>query len=329
MKIKKYIREFLYKSFQPFSRNSKIQILDYSGLLLKIAGRNTYVETLSNKADSLHRRIEISYEEEIRDTFLKIISKLVKYTRLTNVKLAIDITDEDFYGKTNNIWIHGWTGEKGVVGKFKYIVLSRVDKYKIPILALPFHVGMNKTDAIDFLLKIARKLFRSISVVLFDRGFYSGEIFALLENTKINYLMFVPENKAVKRYWKEGLDVIKHEVKYNLDKTWNKVKIKLVLVEYQENKWTFATNLKLRNALDYIFLYKKRWQIETNFRVMDEAMIKSRSVNYLVRYFYFMFALLLHVLWCLFGNVQFKRFIYDLENLFGFEILGIRYVFDI
>lgn len=336
MKIKRYVVNFLNKALAPFKRNSKIDAKAYSNLLLKIVGRNTYIETLSNKADSFHRRVENSYEESIIDSFIKLISKLVKHTRLTKVKLAVDITDEDFYGKTSNLWIHGWTGEKGVKGKFKYLVLSRVDEFKIPIMALPFHAGMNVSKAINFLLEFARKLFKSISVVLFDRGFYSGETLSLLEKLKINYLMFIPKKGAVKRYLKETQSFssreVQHEMKWNADKSWSKVKIKLIIIKDfidKNNKiydWCFATNISFANANEFIFLYKKRWQIETNFRVMDEARIKSKSVNYLVRYFYFMFSLLLHLLWLIFGKqIQFKRFIYELENLFGFELIGLRY----
>jgi len=337
MKTKRYIVSFLNKALVPFKRNSKIDAKVYSNVLLKVVGRNTYIETLSDKADSFHRRVESSYEESIINSFTKLISKLVKYTRLTNVKLAIDITDEDFYGKTSNLWIHGWTGEKGVKGKFKYLVLSRVDEFKIPIMALPFYAGMNVSKAINFLLALARKLFKSIAVVLFDRGFYSGETIQLLENLKINYLMFIPKNKTIERYLEEtcifSSREVEHEIKWNANKTGNKIKTKIVLIKGfidKDNKiydWCFATNLSFANVNEFVFLYKKRWQIETNFRVMDEARIKSKSVNYLVRYFYFMFSLLLHALWLIFGNkIQFKRFIYELENLFGFEFLGLRYL---
>ncbi|MBI2672071.1 transposase [Candidatus Woesearchaeota archaeon] len=337
MKIKKYIVNFLNKALAPFKRNSKIDSRVYSNVLLKIAGRNTYIETLTDKADSFHRRVENSYEESIINSFTKLISKLVKHTKLTKVKLAIDITDEDFYGKTSNLWIHGWTGEKGVRGKFKYIVLSRVDEFKIPIMALPFYVGMNISKAINFLLELARRLFRSISVVLFDRGFYSGKIIQLLENLRVNYLMFIPKNKAINRYLEEmrgfSSREAEHEIKWNANKTMNKIKTKLVLIKNfigKNNKiydWCFATNLSFAFANEYIFLYKKRWQIETNFRVEDEAKIKSKSANYMVRYFYFMFSLLLHALWLIFGKkIQFKRFIYELENLFGFELIGLRHV---
>ena len=69
---KKYIIKFLNKSFAPFYKNSKVLIKQYQMLLNKAASHNTYIETISNKADSLHRRINKIYEEDIINAFLHI-----------------------------------------------------------------------------------------------------------------------------------------------------------------------------------------------------------------------------------------------------------------
>jgi hypothetical protein len=59
----------------------------------------------------------------------------------------------------------------------------------------------------------------------------------------------------------------------------------------------FATNLKPSYSL--VFEYKKRWNIETGFRVMEEGKIKSKSNNPLVRFFYFLLRCLLTLVWVL------------------------------
>jgi len=56
-RVRNYMKQFIDKSFQSFSRNSKIHPKGYIKHILKSAQANTYVETVSNKADSLHRRI--------------------------------------------------------------------------------------------------------------------------------------------------------------------------------------------------------------------------------------------------------------------------------
>lgn len=324
--IRHYLKEFVYKSLAPFSRNSILTIEDYLHPICKAASCFAYIETISNKADSLHRRIEQIYEEDIFNAHLDLIKPLLRRYRKMPVALAFDVTGEDFYGKTSNIWIHNWTGEHGVEGKFEYLVVSLVGKEKHQLLALPLHIGYNKTELIEFLMKSLEKIFKNIHLVLLDRGFYSGEVLAYLQEHGINYLVFVPRNKRIKKYWNDGVDYVYHTIKYNTGDTNEKVTIKHVFIEYDKMKWTFATNLNLRKSVHYILAYKQRWQIETNFRVQDESRIKSKSCNHLVRYFYFMVSLLLQFLWKVFGNKQFKYFVISLYEYFLFKSINIEYV---
>lgn len=339
--VKKYIKKFLNKSLAPFSNNTKILAEDYVYHILDASRSNAYVENIGDKADSLHRRIEQTYEENIRDAYIDIIFSLRKYMKLNNVILAIDVTDWDFYGKTSNLYLHNWTGKDGIVAKFKYIVLSMVNKekqHKVPLVALPLHIGYSKAEAIDFLLGIARKLFRKIKIVLFDRGFYSGEVLDLLEKLKLPYILFVPQNKAMKKYLIEvdnfGNKTIKHTIKYYAGNTGYKVIFDLILIKdyYDRNNklwdWCFATNLALENARLYVFYYMRRWQIETNFRVQKEAKIRSRSVNHLVRYFYFMIRMLLHTIWLLFirQKYAFQKFLIVFSNTIFLAKFGIDYI---
>ena len=51
--------------------------------------------------------------------------------------------------------------------------------------------------------------------------------------------------------------------------------------------WVFATNVEETLLENVVVTYKKRWRIETQFRVQDEARIKCKSKEMKVRYFYF------------------------------------------
>jgi IS4 transposase len=118
--------------------------------------------------------------------------------------------------------------------------------------------------------------------------------------------------------------IIEHEMNYDKDKSSTKIKTHLVLIKDKEYDWCFYTNLYLKDAQYYISLYKHRWQIETNFRVEDEAKIKSKSVHYLVRYFYFMLTLLLHTIWLIFPYKQFKWFLIQLYEYMFLKDLKIN-----
>ena len=71
--------------------------------------------------------------------------------------------------------------------------------------------------------------------------------------------------------------------------------------------------------MDLIKKYKKRWQIETDFRVHDEARIKSKSNELIVRYFYFLVSLALMANWqvnrILHPEICFKRYLKELYEV--------------
>ena len=58
------------------------------------------------------------------------ISSLSKKSLSENtdpVMIAFDYTHEDFYGDRNTLWIHGWTGDHGITGKFSFLTTSIVN----------------------------------------------------------------------------------------------------------------------------------------------------------------------------------------------------------
>lgn len=333
MKTVKYITQFLNKAFLPFGKNSKINNKDYAYYLSKTAQANTYVETHSKKADSLHLRIKKTYEEYIRDSYFYLIKKLIKYKRFGKINIAIDITEEIFYGKTRDFHIfHCGKEAEEYAAEFHYIVASIANKKeeeKIPVMALPVTLGCDKAELIDQLLKFCLSLFK-VNLVLLDRGFASGEVINILQQHNLNYLILAKKYETMRCMLEavEKICILEHEMEYNKERTTNKVKTNLVLIkDVADYDWCFYTNLRLSNALNYVITYKQRWRIETNFRVEDEARIKSKSVCSIIRYFYFMFSLLMHTLWLIFSRrIPFKRFLIQNYEMLFCELLGVEWV---
>ncbi len=103
--------------------SDKLSGFHYNKDLLKASSSNTYVETVGNRADSLHLAIERSNIKDIRDSLFSRIIALSKPFNFQekNVMIAFDYTYWDFYGDTNSPWIRGWTGENGIKGKFYFL----------------------------------------------------------------------------------------------------------------------------------------------------------------------------------------------------------------
>ena len=279
---------------------------------------NTYVETINPSiADSLHLDVNKNYPETITTEFFRFAKPLILKQRFGLVNLIADVTEEDFYGKKSSLYIHGWTGERGVVGKFRYLVVAVLFRNQItPFYLAILPIGAFKAEYLGKAVEYAGSLGLKINCLLLDRGFYSGDIINSLQMNNANYLIFVPKNKLMKCMLEsvQGDAIIEHEIKYSKDKNLYLAETNIILVRgAEEYDWVFASNIFLQDAGKYISLYKKRWSIETMFRVHDEARIKSKSLKPEIRLFYFAVSMLLLLIWNLYfkTKITFKKFVIE------------------
>ena len=299
--------------------------------LVKVAKAHSYVETLGTSADSLHHWVKSSYEEDFKAAFEAQVRKALKHLGVGYARLAFDTTSEPFYGKTASLYLHGMAGEP-YGAEFKFITACLIVRNKqIPLMALPVRLGSVTKLTIE-LLEYCQTLFKGIRMVVFDRGFYIAELIDYLEARKIKYLILVPEKKgSISEYVEQTNEIGKygHGMNYSKEKsTWKPKTMIVVCKGITDYAWIFATNIHFRTRVEYIWYYKRRWQIETNFRVEDEARIKSKSAHYLIRYFYFLVSLLLHVLWIVNKNIKyyvpFKKYLDIIEQTLLLDYLEIH-----
>jgi len=323
---------YLQKSFASFGSSIILPLGLIAYELAKCAKSNTYVETLGKHADTLHLWIKKGYEEDYKKAFESIVRKAIKRLGVNYARLAIDFTPEPFYGKSTSLYLINVKGEKWDA-EFHFIVVSLITRNKqIPLMALPVRAGEGIPRPTIELLDYCLSLFRSIRLTTFDRSFYCAEIIDYLEAKNIKYIILMPEKGEIITAYiaRTGeLDKFKHTMKYSKEKsTWKPKTMIVVCKGIDKYPWIFATNIHFKTRVEYLWYYKRRWQIETNFRVEDESRIKSKSCSYLVRYFYFLISLLLHLLWI--GNknfnyyVPYKKYLDVIEHKLLYEYLEIR-----
>jgi len=303
MRFKKYIQQII----KNLSNGLRVATHKIVAALVEAARTISYVETVSNKADTLHRHIKANSEIDLKRAFEFNTRKALKRMGLGRVVLAVDGTGELYYGKNGKLNVRQVKYENGTGEAFTYIVLSVVSPRPLPLMAVPYKQGDDVTALVKELLEYARTLPITIEAVLFDRGFYIGELIKYLSSERIEYLIFVPENKAMKRYISQTDTIasFNHIIKYNKYMSTWEAPTKIVVIKdkffndkkkkFEDCYWCFATNLK--QHLNLIRKYKQRWQIETDFRVHDEARIKSKSNEPIVRYFYFLTSFVLLANW--------------------------------
>jgi len=326
------IRHFIDGSLG-IGRDKSVSGFELSKSLLEAVLYNTYVETVSNKTDILYLRIKQSLAEMTKYSYLDYISRLSKKFDWQNKEfiLAFDYTDEDFYGEVQGFDIHGWTGEDGITGKFKFLTCSIISDdipQKIPLISIPIQLGHNMSYAVTHCLTLIKPYIGKIILTLFDRGFYSKELMYDLKELKIPYLIFVPKHDDKKSILypmnKEEQIAIYNEFEVNKNKRKYLGENILVFLKQIYNPkseknydWVFATNIEDILLENLVVIYKKRWRIETSFRVQDESRIKCKSKEMKIRYFIFLLEQLLQTQWiCFYKNeINFKQFTIEIQKV--------------
>ena len=326
------LKYFINNSLSLNPKTNKISGFELVSHLLDSAAYNTYVETVGNKSDILYLRTKEGLTEMVTYSYLDYIKRLSEKFgwKDKEVMLAFDYTDEDFYGDVQDFSIHGWTGKNGVTGKFKFLTCSIVSDEipeKIPLISIPILMGHYKSYAITYCLKLVKDCIGKINLILFDRGFYDKDLMYELSQNKFPYLIFVPKTKDKQEIiypMEKGETIaIYNEFEVNKDKSkYPGENILVFLKEIYDKKsdkeydWVFATNVENVKLNNIVKTYKKRWRIETGFRVQDDATIKCKSKEMKIRYFLFMFQQMLQTQWvCFFKEeVSFKKFLIEMHE---------------
>lgn len=168
--------------------------------LVEAARTISYVETVSNKADTLHRYIKKNSERDLKKAFEFNTRKAIGRMGLGRVVLAIDATQELYYGNNGKVNVRQIKNEKGTDEAFTYLVISVVEPKPLPLMALPYKQGDDLTALTKELIAYARSLPFVINLILCDRAFYIWDLISYLSSVNMKYLIFVPQNKAMKKY---------------------------------------------------------------------------------------------------------------------------------
>ncbi len=304
--------------------------------LLSACAYNTYIETLSNKSDTILRYCKETDVENFTFSYLDFVKKTSKKINLNKkpVVLAFDFTKEKFWGEVKGLDIIGTKKSEKGTGAFKFLTCSQVSGKiypKFPIISIPIRLGHNKAHEITYMISLIKKFVGNIELILFDREFYNKELMMTLNHLQLPYLIFVPKKKGEiletldSMFTGEVMTKI-HYFDVNKNKTNFHDKTMMIFLKeifdgksYQHYDWCFVTNVKDFDIDKTIQTYKLRWRIETGFRVQDDANSKTKTALMETRYFFFLYEQLLQSIWYIFlkqeEEVSFKQFVISLHNL--------------
>ena len=326
MKRKEAVNKFCSEVMVEENRKNKVSIDGISSTLIKAATDCAFVNESCkstgkvSKSQVIYRKLDEKTIKELQESFrkqsIRFLRVLKIFSRNKKFIISFDETEEDYYGELDknedNLYIH--EGCENPKAKYHYyymtVAVTGTDGERYILDAKILKRGEYKEDVVYDMTKFVQE-YLPIDVVLFDRGFGWGVIWKLQE-LGVNYLVFWKKQGS---WYKKPLDDLKDgemckihkKYKYNRDKTNYKLCSDFILIKNHKYKdktydWIFATNLKLRSAKKYVMRYKKRWGIETIFRVNDDIRIYTTSTNPIVRYFLFLFTCFVYNVWKFFQH---------------------------
>ncbi|MBM4401235.1 MAG: transposase, partial [Crenarchaeota archaeon] len=242
--------------------------------------------------------------------------------------VAIDLTFIPYNGKKITRYAVGGKRKKGTSWFHCWATLRIVSPgRRFTIKARP--VKRDQLDA-EAMAKIVLELLAEaktcgvhVRFVLLDKGFYNTAVIRALQTSSYKFLMAAKRNKnekeAILDYFKTGKGQVRPfsfsegdgEIHFQLSiHRFNKKKSKRVR-NILELYGAFATNLGFKEAVRVWSRlpedYRKRWGIETGYRVDGVFRAKTTSTDERLRFIYYEYMVFLENLWTLHNMAEAKR----------------------
>lgn len=267
-------------------------------------------------SDTINAYIKSNNIGDLLSSFRKINQRIVNTLNLqgTTHDVAIDFHDISFYGNKNTPNVRGIKAKNGTSWGYSFCTIDIIGNIKLTLDVIDINgFTKNYRMLIQSMLERVQKTGINIGTLFMDREFFHIEPISVAHKLKIDFVIAAKSNAKINgmlQEHKKKFGRISTIFKYHFGKggpTFNIVAV--VNPEYDPMKKTdkgnrefylFATNLKFRSIHEFIAIvpeeYRKRWNIETGYRVKNAFKIRTCSKSPVVRTLYF-------VLQCILYNV--------------------------
>jgi hypothetical protein len=281
-------------------------------LLILAALDNTSTEAITKdkhrlpSADTVLAAVKELNWQDVKKGFDKILDVTLLQLRKQrmlwgSVTLAVDFHDDRYYGAKDDEGVVGTKPERGTCYAFRIATIDIVmHGCRFTLAEVPFRKGMKKADIVEHLIKKAEKYVK-IKEVLLDGGFYEASVIERLKKLKIKYIIRADKSKKLNKRLKRA----NKERGYRTPWTVNKRAETTLVAFYAKKKngkmgeWhAWVTNLD-KSPKKIQKTYKKRWGIETGYRVKGDFQANTCSKSFTVRIMYSLLAICLYNIWVL------------------------------
>jgi len=275
------------------------------------------------------------------DSLQEVQSKILIYIKDQilvpgkSYQFAIDFTNDPYYGEivgTNDGFVIKSKMEDSTTTFYSYVSLYITTKgQRLTLAVFPVKKGVSKVEYIQKFLAIINDLDVNIIVLCLDRGFYSNEVLSFLQSEKIPHIV------PVKKHGKDLKKILRGNhsryAQYTMMGTKEPLNLTLAIdVHYLQGKNKKFGNINLGYVVYGIdwkprkvhLIYKKRFAIESSYRMRNIVKAKTCSRNVVIRYLLTIVSFLLKNIWV---SLQWRFFSWVRqgprtidEDLFRFDI---------
>lgn len=250
-------------------------------------------------------KVEKEFHELFLNQYYKLFPKAKRKGKKYNATVILDVHEQETYSKEkrSSNSIRGGKHKNGTNFFFKYLTMQVIVRDKIVTLSVRFYSREEQLrELVDELIVYAQQHLK-IEVVLLDRGFRDVALLNNLEYREANVLMpCVKDDKAEKCFEElltgKNFAVTRFQM---VNQKKEGANVTLLMIRVSNGKEVgFYTTIRgswLNRATYYLDLYKKRWNIETGYRMQNMFLPKTTSIDRVVRFFYFCYAVAMHNLW--------------------------------
>ena len=261
--------------------------------------------------DSIHDYINSNNTAYILSSFRKINSEIVELAHLkgTYHDVAIDFHDIPYYGDRNTPGIRGIKPKNGTSWGYSFCSLDIIGETKLTLDVIDI-AGLTKNYAvlIESLLHRINLMGVFVKTLLMDGEFFNFLAISMLHKLNIQYVIAAASNNSMLAEHKKKFGCTSTILDYQFEKGGPKFNIVAILNPKYDPKakkekgnseyFLFATNLVVNSTSEFIKKipeeYRKRWNIETGYRVKNAFKIRTCSKSPVVRTLFFVIQCLLH-----------------------------------
>lgn len=280
-------------------------------------------------SSDLFRQLRKPSPERVLQAFIKANVSILNHAKKAGALkkpliVALDYHDMVWFGKKNRKELVGIENRRGTNLGHRYASIESTEEFqRFTFGIIPVTQTIKKTNVITSLV-LQTRLWVPISLLLLDRGFFNVPCINGMNALSLPFIMPAIRNSKIKEMISTALRLAKpvtnsqdrfFVTEYTMKEshTKNTATFNLVFyftpnknIEGLDDCFIFSTNVQIteENVSEYAEIYRKRWGIETGYRVKEEVRGKTCSTSYSVRLLLQIISILLYNLWALFNYIH-------------------------